>query len=649
MNKIINIIFAAVVLVSFKACDYLEAEEYLNEVKHVNEIWQDKADVMKAYAACYGSIPQVHDGLTNWAFTTISDECHGGRDEYQSMKIAQGKLNADNIPSGSNHWAKFYRTIRVCNQFLENAQRSTDKLFYEGEIDEMKNDVRFLRAFYYSLMLEIYGPFVIVDKVVDYTSSDLPTERKSIDECVKFIIDELDAVVEKMPLKADLTVEKSGRPTKATVMACKARTLLVAASPLFNGNVDYSTFVNESGGNLIPQSYDAEKWKKAADAYKAIIDLGTYKLYTVASEDNEKYKTVALGTFDGNDKAFPEGPAGIDPYKSYKNLFNDREDFWNDEAIWKINTGSSFLAINGWVRGHKYSPGHLNHYSATQKIVDMYHMIDGTLPETSALYEDNGIADASDNNFILGVTDATTARLSPIKTNYLAGNQFRPVPKRVLNREPRFYASVGFIGRGYLQDQNPPYYFCDLRYGSVDGYIETDRPSCRTGYLITKWVADDELTPAGNASKSMYMYRMADVYLAYAEALNEYDPGNADILKYLNMVRYRAGLNGYTTGNQDEIREYIKRERSVELAFEGKRYFDLKRWKDAAKSQLNAMGNTIGINGAVKGCDFLKSDINFYNRTIIDGYLFKKKDYLFPISYQQVESFWGKTIQNPGW
>src|SRR5690349_18379379 len=94
-----------------------------------------------------------------------------------------------------------------------------------------------------------------------------------------------------------------------------------------------------------------------------------------------------------------------------------------------------------------------------------------------------------------------------------------------------------------------------------------------------KW-ADD--------ARHMVLMRLAQVYLDYAEALNESEPGNADILKYLNLIRERAGVPQYGTSTdlaipatQAAMRQAIRMERRVELAFECVRYFDTRRWKIA--------------------------------------------------------------------
>lgn len=655
MMKKLKIYFPTIILLfslslGFNSCDYLESEEYLHEVDNLNDIWKSRKDIRSAWAACFGNLPVFSEMASQWPFSGIGDEGLVGLDTYSALIIARGKQSADNIRLEHNYWAGAYRAIRICNLFLENSDQADDRLLAEGEILSYQADVRFLRAYYYSLLLEIYGPFIIVDKTIDYSTTDLPTKRATVDESVEYIISELDRVITELPEQADIINSDLGRPSKAVAMATKARVLLWAASPLANGNSDYASFENEEGIPLFNQTEDKTKWQKAAEAYKDIIDLNQYELVTVPANDD--YITVPLGDFEGNNVPWPDGPAGIDPYRSYKELFNEGQEYWNSEAIWQINNGNQNLALTGlgFPRGHiAGNPWQNYRVNAIQKLVDAYQMNNGkTIEEENyKLYNDLGMAVTADNFYILG--DQANNN-SPIKTDYLNGGLVQAVPNRCLNREPRFYATIGFQGRGYQQDDKvKPYYFIDLRAQTADGYIQTDRPSCLTGYPVVKWVHDEDNRAAGNFSKQYPIYRLAEVYLSYAEALNEYEPENEDILKYLNLVRYRAGLPGYTDGTQEEIREYIKRERFVEFAFEGKRYFDMKRWKDADKTERDSWGNTLGVGGSIYGCNYNVTDADFYDRVVVDGYIFKKKDYFFPIPYSDVANHWGSLIQNPGW
>lgn len=634
-------------IVGFTACDYLEADEYLYEVNSLNDIWSTRLDIRKAWAACYGYIPDYSNMIDGFPFNCNYDEGHAGRDVYKNLLFAQGKFSADNTLY--NFWQHYYRGIRICNQFLENSGKADDPILIEGEIEGYQADARFMRAYYYWNLLEMYGPFAIVEKTIDYSdSSEYPTKRNNYDECVDFLVEELDKCIELLPADEDILAIDRGRPSREAAMAMKSRVLLVAASPLVNGNPDYSSWINSDNIPFVNTGApDIEKWKKAAKAAKDIIDLNKFSLFTVPA--NDKYNTVELGDFPGNDVEWPDGPAGIDPYRSYKGLFNGGKNYWNNEVIFQVgNVNTRELNMLGVPRYYndQEAAGEVGKLSAVQKMVDQYYMNNGmTIQEAGNFYNDFGIATSGDGKYILGTMEDKDK--SPIFTEYVQTEKTQ-VPNRILNREARLYATVGFIGRGYHQ-RNGTYYFADYKYGQVDGYIQTDRPSVRTGYQITKWLAEDEQSVNGTSAKQYPIFRMAEIYLNYAEALNEYEPTNPDIVKYLNLVRYRAGLPGFTLSDQATNRERIKRERYIEFAFEGKRYFDSRRWKDAEKSTRDVWGNYEGMGGQVYGCDYNATGIDFYNRTAIDGYIFKKRNYFLPIPYGEVANYWGTLIQNPGW
>ncbi len=153
------------------------------------------------------------------------------------------------------------------------------------------------------------------------------------------------------------------------------------------------------------------------------------------------------------------------------------------------------------------------------------------------------------------------------------------MPNRCLNRKLAFYATIGFIGKGYVEI--PKHTLCRLpcQYG---WRIFTIRPSFYPYRLPDrKWINDEDQNAAGSFDKQYPVFRMAEIYLSYAEALNEYDPQNPDVLKYLNYVRYRAGLPGYRSKPRCKSGKN-QRERYVESLLKA-RDFDSRRWKDADK------------------------------------------------------------------
>ncbi len=232
------------------------------------------------------------------------------------------------------------------------------------------------------------------------------------------------------------------------------------------------------------------------------------------------------------------------------------------------------------------------------------------------------------------------------------------------DREPRFYADLGFDGGVWYMIANNPgsggsdegtFYmqakFTQPGNSGAEGYYN------ETGYFIKKLVeANLTNSSTSNTVKSYDWpeFRLADLYLLYAEAVNESNgPTDAEIYKYLDLIRVRAGLKGVKEswdasvvdglsklGNQEYVRQLIRRERGIELAFEGNRFWDLRRWKTAA-SELNApiTGWTISQSSAV---GYYQTRV-IYNQTFI-----APRDYLWPI---QTGAFRVNTnlVQNPGW
>jgi hypothetical protein len=142
------------------------------------------------------------------------------------------------------------------------------------------------------------------------------------------------------------------------------------------------------------------------------------------------------------------------------------------------------------------------------------------------------------------------------------------------------------------------------------------------------------------------LLRLGQIYLDYAEALNEYEPGNPDILTYLNLIRKRAGVPAYgnasgqipVSTDQSIMRSIIRRERQVELSFESVRYFDCHRWKIAMETD----------NEPVRGMNMYADGSAFYQLTTVADRTFRQRDYLWPIPNDEILKN-SLLVQNPGW
>ncbi len=521
-----------------------------------------------------------------------------------------------------NYWSEYPKRIRSGLIFLQNAKPNTAQGMSEEYITRMKYEVRFLIAYYYSLMVEIYGPIPFkpgVIESVDASAVELLIPQTPYDDIVNWVDAELIEVAKHLPA---VYPENSdwGRATATMCHAVRARMLLFAASPLFNGNPDFKDWKNGEGVNLFKPNVDIAKWKRAADAHKELIDMAHANSYELYKEYN--------------------GDGSIDPFMSYYNMSLKKFSEGNKEIIF----GRTWSPNNDWYEGLKNFQAHhlpkgINGNAGmgvTQELVDAFYMKDGTNPilgynadgkpilnPNAPLYTEKGFSATDDirNTNWLGAygTDKIKGRIT-----------FAGTYNMYCNREARFYVSVIF-NEAWLGVVNRKVNFLQ---GGPDTANSFDAP--QNGYNIRKRISLEVYPKEGRYNyQPGILYRLAEAYLSYAEALNEYDPGNSDILKYINLVRERAGIPAITSDSQDNIRELIRKERRVEFNCEGIRFNDIRRWK-IGETELNRPYYGMNYLGSVKSDD--TADPNaFYKRTFYRNRKFYKKMYVWPVPQKQIE------------
>jgi hypothetical protein len=251
---------------------------------------------------------------------------------------------------------------------------------------------------------------------------------------------------------------------------------------------------------------------------------------------------------------------------------------------------------------------------------------------------------------VLGYNDDGSPIINPASGYKLTGStsfkapddtQARDTYNQWAKREPRFYVGITYDGRLWINPNTPGLITYTRRTGN-SGSSQSTWDFSPTGYIArTNMIVGDR----GVGGRALVLYRLANVYLNYAEALNESDPGNADILLYLNKIRERAGIPGYggapevpVPASQEEMREAIRKERRVEFAFESVRWFDTRRWKIAEETD----------NGPTYGLNISTDPPAFYNVVAFENRVFDKKHYLFPIP-QDETLINNLLVQNTGW
>lgn len=191
------------------------------------------------------------------------------------VALFNGTLNQNFTEPYMHIWTRPWTNIRRANVFLANIDGAP---ISDGLKRQTKAEARFLRAWYYSILLKNFGGVPLLGDEVFEPDVKFEKGRNSYEECVNYIISEIEAAANDLP--TEYNAQNYGRITKGACLAVKSRVLLYAASPLFNGG-SIATDENVKKLTAYPTS-DQQRWQRAADAAKAVIDMGLYSLY----EDN---------------------------------------------------------------------------------------------------------------------------------------------------------------------------------------------------------------------------------------------------------------------------------------------------------------------------------------------------------------------------
>ena len=613
IKKYIAIAAIAFALLNTTACkkSFLDVSSELASQLSMDEIFANATYTRQWHRNIFTGIVNSSGMIFNTgtsAITGLDNPWSGLTDE---TKNAQGVLrsvtsngyNAGNAPC--SRWSLFQQ-IRQANIFLDKAvvipnTGGTD-FIEEPELIKMKAQARFLRAYYYYLLFELYGPVPILEKAVDPSSSELDFERNSVDEVVKFISDELTAVANQLDVQ--ITDQNFlALPTKGTALALKAKLLVYAASPLYNGGfTEALALTNPSGKKLFP-ARDNSKWQKALTALEEFVDFsnGNYELYKVNTN----------GVYD------------VD--KTLYELFMK----YNNEIIW-ANPNELWGSVSGDGTQRRATPRSQGQgfacIAVTQELVDDFFMNDGLAINESPNYSETGFSVAGED--LTGRTEPGTYRMW-------------------VKREPRFYQSVFYHGRKWHVTNGV------VKFNKGNGNDNSAADYPWSGYLMYKRLSRIVHNTGSNPKTDYHpsiVFRLAEFYLLYAEALNEVRPTDSKIIEYVDKIRERAGIPKLSvikpgiTGNQDLQREAIRREMRVELCMEGQRYFDVRRWMIAenAVGKGGQAGQFFGMNMAAT------TEPEFFKRTSYETRVFSRAMYLFPIPLTEIQKS-KKLIQNPLW
>lgn len=614
MKKTINL-YVSIFLLLVTACDYLDVvpAEFTTD----EQVWSDINLAEKTIGRLYNVLPNnIVDDM--WAAT---DEVKHHWENPVVWKYNQGAWGPTDIPS-FNIWAGRYRDIRRANLILQNLESvpiPDNKVdYYKDRIPRYLAEVRFLRAYFYFELFRCWGPVPLSNDIYDANNiQGLEIPRNSLDEFTEFLVTELDDIAKVLPLS--YKESEYGRATRGAALALKSRFLLYIASPLFNGNTMYAEIKNKDGKQLFPQTYDREKWLAAANAAKELLDMkGTYDLAKSA--------------------LYPDNPV-----ENYATLFYETE--FKESIFVRLqgatNSVETALLPNGaGIKGQ-------GKFSVAQELIDCYETKDGyPINHPQSGYTTEGFWDGT-------------------MWDGLAYTQVTKVSNMYKDRDPRFYASIFFHRanwrRNIVKRHIKLAWWGGNKNTNSDGWPKKGT-NCESGYNIRKWCSPnvDKNTGKGTARRNYPIFRFAEAYLNYAEAMNEYlDAPDQTIYDAVNTVRARAGMPPLPIIPEDKTKEgmrnRIRNERRVEFAFERHRFFDVRRWMIAtdvdnkpihglnarpSQKELEATGLNINSEEAGEAC--------FYKVVELQNRTFEAKHYLFPIPQVDIDRA-PYLVQNYGW
>ena len=630
-----TVIFLSVLFVAggaMTSCDsFLDRQE--DEQMTFEKIWEQVGTTQRYFFQCMGYLPKEGLDLFGSYGNQSITHTYGASDEssfcwsWGYTSINYGSWNATNLPNSNyNH---YYAAIRDCNIFMQNVMSCSDPQAVLSDLQLWYNCVRWVRAYYYFLLMRDWGPvFLIGDTLVEADASleSLARPRDSWEDCVNYVVSEMEEAAKG--LETAYPSGQYGLPTRGAALAVIARLKLYSARPLFNGNSLYRNVgVNAKGEPLFPRNFKAEKWLEAAQAAKAVIDLGAYQLYK--AENN-------------------------DPYLNYLGVMMEP---WNNELIfssqgyqnryhWGVHTapaGLSGTAYGGW--------------GPTQQQVDAYAMANGRYPITGYNSDGSPIIDAQ-SGYRSDEFTMQSMYANPFLVALAEGGNVSAqadTPLMYIGREPRFYVDVYWSGA--IWRRGTEYTYKGNFANGGNAHSSHDYP--HSGYLVNRYY--DHKQPSGQWGNITFpTFRLGEVYLNYIEAVLECERygvsgdgvDHATAMQLWNELRARSGMSpiteAYPEANGDAalLRELLKKERRIELAFEGLRYYDTRTWMIAEQTDNGPM---YGMNTMARGSDDTVP-ADFWARTEFEKRVFKKQHYLFPFPQREIDrNPYLKVQNNYGW
>lgn len=634
----------------FGSCNYLDIVP--EERVKIEDAYSTPSRTEGYLYSCYAYIPlkrTTNEGGKVWSnWYPIDRETAGETAAYAKEArgtFPQGSYSPSNPQLANDLWSPIWQGVRQCYEFISILDKAVfhtpeDRIMYEAE-------ATFLIGYYHFFSLQAFGPTVIVDQKFDVNMDmRLLPERSSYDEVVNFINSKIEEALPNLSDSHELT--RFGRITKSAAYALQSLLYLYAASPLYNGNTMYADFKNSKNEHLISQVYDPNKWIKSAEMSLRAIQESEKQGFSLYTAEDAGEPTASKPGFT---TATESGKAQRAVRYCFLDAENLKEVILGDrrrEGQYDVQIRSVPRQKTGGI------PAQTNSTCPTLQMVESF-------------YTKNGLPIDKDSEYDY----ANRYQLTNLPKNY-DGNNYpdRLNDKTVklhLEREPRFYAWVGFHKGNYeisaynnVSTSTAANKYqailpggLSMLFGEAQGRTNA---STNVHYSVTGYLNKKFCSPSFVKSQIDYPYpvfRVAELYLNYAEALIEIG-GIANLKtarEYIDRVRVRAGIPTIEDAlkkaipewrgkenDQDVLREIVRRERKIEFYLEGHLFWDLRRWKQAEV-----------LDNPNYGWDIDKATLDgFYKepKEMVNPTSFNKSQYLMPINISEIQKA-PQIIQNP--
>ena len=531
-------------------------------------------------------------------------------------------------------WNHAWYCIRKCNLGLQNIDK-----FVTGSAEEKKlieGQLYFFRAWWHEEMMEYFGGMPYVDTYLD-ANAELNLPRLSYRECADKAAADFRKAADLLPINWDKTTaglatqgKNDLRINKIMALGYLGKTYLWAASPLMKNGAQ--TGASKNGKTY---DYDQEYAKKAAEVFGELLSL--------VEAGQTQY---ALAEFKYSDIYNHEKSS--DANSCFSDIFYTKKQNWKMpgtvEAIFR-GPSADFNGSN-WNTSKVFGP-------KVQKVVAHDNVIH---QPTANLVEAYGMA----NGEPIYLVENGQYVLNP-KSGFDPTHPFK-------NRDPRFYHDIVFDGFKYLNGS--PGQYADLQYCQLytGGNMRPVANASRTGYFIQKLVPHtcNEVDKDYDWGAAFHCYlpymRLADIYLMYAEACAAFGGATGKSSNFsktaedaINTLRDRCGAGHVAAefvADNHKFMDEVRREREVELSFEGFRFCDLQRWLLLTEAPYNQKFSQ--EFDRVESADFFKNhdpkdaQVANYRRELILTRNFGTKHYWFPLPIKETQLY-PEFRQNPGW